>query len=404
MNHLENFDRRFHILLDGGHGSSGKGAVTTRIVDLLQIPNASGNNGPNAGHFVEWPRPGESPARLLFKAMPTAAALHVLPRMLRINPTFPTCWIGPNAGFEIEQLAKEVDLTRIPGEFLRIHGRAAITEQHHKDAEAPGGVMSTEHISSTMSGAGATYALKAMRQLSTHLAEEIPAHELGGHVYSAREFYDAVQNELAHDRPFLHEVAQGFPLSLDYGNHTRHGTYRNVSAQQAAADYGIRPEQVGNVYLNLRAYPIRVGNNYDADGKQVGYSGDWEPDQVELDWQTVGEAAGMPDEEIKRLYSSELTSVTKKLRRVASFSYEGTRYAARFNGANALVLNFTSYIDWASLGATNYDTISDKVKAFVDKLQDEIQLPVVMLGTGPSHHDYALPHGLRGLKHPGNLS
>ena len=400
MNNDSHFDSKFHILLDGGHGSSGKGAVTTRLVDILKIPNASGNNGPNAGHFVEWPDPGYSPRRLLFKAMPTAAALHVLPKPLRLNPSYPVCWIGPNAGFEVAQLEKEVEMTRIPREFLRIHGRAAITEQHHKDAEGPGGSMCTEHISYTMSAAGATYALKAMRQLDTKLAEDLDAVAHCGHVYDAPGFYRAVQNELYQGRPFLHEVAQGFPLSLDYGNHTRHGTYRNVSAQQAAADYGILPKQVGNVYLNLRAFPIRVGNNYNADGTQVGYSGDWEPDQVELDWRTVGEQAGMPPEEIERLFSSELTSVTKKLRRVASFSYSGTHYAAAFNGANALVLNFTSYIDWASRGAMNYDTISDKVKAFVQKLEDEVQIPVVMLGTGASHHEYALPYGVSGLQFP----
>jgi adenylosuccinate synthase len=781
-----NFNQKFHCVLDGGHGSSGKGAVTTRLADILEFPNVSGNNGPNAGHYVEWPRPGESPRRLLYKALPTAASLHVLPMQLRHSRTQPVAWIGPNAGFEVEQLRSEVVLTRIPRGYVNVHGRAAITEQHHKNAESPGGIMSTEHISSTMSGAGATYAMKAMRLLDTWLAQEHSDVCALTTVLEARDFYNAVQTELREGRPFLHEVAQGFPLSLDYGNHTRHClnknakvlcsdgetrrlcdlvasesdidvpslntsgvvehkpivgwvknshvsdwyeleleyplksgrggnhgpkftgdhtietkrgtvrvsdlqpgdeirsgeseivgyalqvllgsalgdghfcagtegkprrtaqyqethsvaqrdymsakyavlapaigghieprdrdcngypnskpqirynssngialrkfaerygvlggkqpkidkivadidwpglaiwyqddgskklqrynsgnhgyevnfhcqgftaeenselvksltakfgikfalrhnahvrgsgtfiaigaaesdkfyagiaphivasmeyklpdtaqcswnpkpdvaacawitvlgvktllmdkrkreckgynssycievadnhnffvatshgqyinvdncTYRNVSAQQAAADYGIRPEQVGNVYLNLRAFPIRVGNNYAADGTQVGYSGDWEPDQVEMDWRAVGEQAGMPEEEIERLYSSELTSVTKKLRRVASFSYTGTQYAARFNGANALILNFTSYIDWASLGANDYNMLSEKVRAFTQKLEDEIGLPVVMLGTGPSHHDYCLPHGVSGLKNPGSV-
>lgn len=384
---------KFHVLLDGGHGSSGKGAVVARLAAALEIPNVSGNNGPNAGHYVQYGH-GEQAERILFKALPSAAALYHPRRGAGMRPRL---WIGPNSAFTVEQLQKEIDLCRIPDFALRIHGRAAIVGPHHIDLERPGGAMCTEHISSTMSGAGAVYAMKAMRQLDTQLVEEIP--DLDKYSLTADQFYNAVQNQLAHGQDFLHEVAQGFPLSLDYGTQTRHCTYRNVSAQQAMADMGIRPDQVGEVYLNLRTYPIRVGNNH-RDGQQVGYSGDWEIDQIELDWQQVGEAAGMPQEEIDRLFSNELTSVTKKLRRVATFSYEGTRYAARFNGATALCLNFTSYLDWAVNGASERGQITEKVWEFVRNLEDVIGLPVVLLGNGAEHREYVLPYGVEGVRNP----
>jgi adenylosuccinate synthase len=388
---------KFHILLDGGHGSSGKGAAVARIADVLGVPNVSGNNGPNAGHYVQYDRPGdpaEPSTRILYKAVPSAAALYH-PRSPMGDRRRPRLWIGPNSAFALEQLRAECEI--LPPGALEIHGRAAILAQHHKDMEGPGGAFCTEHISSTMSGAGGAYASKAMRQLDTQLAEEV--RELDRYTRSARGFYEAVQERLGSGESFLHEVAQGFPLSLDYGTHARHCTYRNVSAQQAAADMGVRPEQVGEVYLNLRTFPIRVGNNY-KDGVQVGYSGDWEEDQIELSWDQVGAAAGMPPEEVARLYSSELTSVTKKLRRVATFSYEGTKYAARFNGATALVLNFTSYLDWATRGAKSMRGLSAKVTDFGKLLEDEVGLPVVMYGTGAEHSEFVLPYGARGLADP----
>lgn len=389
---------KFHTLYDNDHGSSGKGAAITRLAQLMRVDNVSCNHGPNAGHVIE----DQHGNRLLLKAMPSPCSLAGLLGIMQ-----PHAWIGPNSAFELPQLLKEIRDTAYDDgpSKLFIHERAAVTEQHHKDAEAPGGSQSTLHISSTMSGAGATYTGKAMRQLSTKLAGEVVIPHAG--ILKPKDFYGEVQDELIRGCDFLHEVAQGFALSLDWGNHTRHGTYRNPTALQAAADMGIRPGQVGNVYCNLRSYPIRVGNNFNADGKQVGYSGGWFPDQIELDWGIIGKNAGMPQEEIDALFSKELTTVTKKLRRVATFSKESLRFGAAFNGATHLILNFTSYLDWASTdmrgGRKEFLTMSEKIRSFVDQLENEVNLPVIMLGTGAKHDSYVLPYGSIDVKKSGLL-
>lgn len=382
------------FLLDLGAGSSGKGAAVARLVDIDGYSVVSCNHGPNAGHWVRksW-KPEEG---ILFKALPSGAALPFLDSLEGLDPAAqvrrPRLYVGPNSAFELEQIQKEAATTGYRfGEGVFVHGRAAITQQQHKDLEGPGGAMSTLHISSTMSGAGATYAMKAMRQLSSPLAEEAP--EL--RALPARQFWEAYQAEICRGRKVLHEVAQGFDLSLDYGMHTRHGTYRNCTAQQAAADMGVRPHQVGKVYGNLRTYPIRVGNNY-VDGKQVGYSGDWHHDQVELNWQVIGEQAGMPQDEIDRLYDRELTTVTKKLRRVASFSFDGLKYGAAFNGCTHLILNFAQYLDWGALNTRGGHDVAARwappLRRFVDRLEEESGLPVVMVGTGAEHDSFVLPY------------
>lgn len=304
-------------------------------------------------------------------------------------------YIGPNSAFDIKQFYKEIAKTNsVLGKNLFIHSRATITEQLHRDAEGPGGSMSTLHISSTMSGAGATYAMKAMRMLNTKYAEEIP--ELKDGILQPWDFYDQVQLALNRGEDFIHEVSQGFALSLDYGTHARHCTFRNATPQQAYADFLIHPHQVGDVYLNLRTFPIRVGSNFDGDGNMIGYSGDWLSDQLELNWEEIGIAAGMPQEEVDILAEKERTTVTKKIRRVASFSHELLRYSARMCGATKLVLNFTSYLDWESHnkhgGSEEYRLLNSKIHKFVDKLETLTGLPVIMLGTGADHNSYILPY------------
>jgi len=378
----------FHILLDGGHGSSGKGAAVCRLAELLKVQNSSANHSANAGHTMVRPD-GEA---YVFKALPSAAALGWMGSEVR-----PRLWVGPNSGFEEAQFLKEIRDMKLRMSDVFVHHRAALVQDHHKQLEGPGGALSTLHISSTMSGAGATYASKAMRQLDTLYAGEVDSIKGVATVGRPDSFWRAIQSRLQSGESFLHEVAQGFALSLDYGNHDRHGTFRNCTAQQGAADMGILPHQIGNVYLNLRTYPIRVGNNFDADGNRVGYSGDWEADQQELDWETIGRAAGMPEEEIQALFYKEKTTVTKKLRRVASFTMTGTKFAAAFNGATHLILNFTSYVDWASTdvsgGRSAYQGLSRRLRKFVEDIEDGVGLPVVMLGTGAKHDSFILPYG-----------
>lgn len=377
---------KFHILLDSGHGSSGKGSAIARIVDRFDIENVSSNNMPNAGHTVCYE--GNEP--LVFKALPAAASL----RKYKQKPVM--AWVGPNSSFDISQFNKELGYIAVEGEGadLTVHSRAAILNQSHIDMESPGGSLSTLAISSTMSGAGASYAMKAMRRPDTKYAGEIVSTEK--YCLTPDRFWRATQDCLKSGQSFMHEVSQGFALSLDWGTSPRTCTFRNCTAQQGAADMGVLPSQVGEVVLNLRTYPIRVGNNYDAAGREIGNSGGWWRDQRELTWEEVLASAmgSQPsDVAVRELMEKERTTVTKKVRRVATFSFDWLEHAAAFNGATALAVNFTHYLPgaWSSLGArggpAEFAAMPSSVKKFVHKCQEVTGLPVIMLGTGPMHED-----------------
>lgn len=371
---------KFNTVVDSAWGSSGKGAASARLADIYNVQNLSTNNYPNSGHSVVYDND-----TIVFKALPSGAALKPF------KNKSPTLWIGPASGFELDQIGKEISRTQTNGKNLIIHERAVIVTQDHKDAEAPGGNKSTLHISSTMSGSGAAFTDKAMRRNGITLAKDADMYgqDFTPNILSAYDFWKAIQASLKCGT-FLHEVSQGFALSLNYGTHYPFCTFRDSTPQQAYADMGILPSQIGDVYLNVRSFPIRVGNNYDASGNQIGYSGDVMDDQKELTWEQVASDAGFPEAEAKILAEKERTTVTKKIRRVFTQSWKLLEYSAKFCGATKLVLNFPQYIDWNTHGmkGDKLSILPPKVQAFCHKMEDTTNLPVVMVGTGADHNDY----------------
>lgn len=380
---------KFNVLLDSSWGSSAKGAASTRLADIFMVENATSCNYPNAGHFVQ-----HEGRRMLFKCLPSPAALGVF----RPNRAPKQVWLGPNSGFEMDQLRKEMELTEYTqsprdstgtraffgNHHLAIHERAVLVSQRHKDAEAPGSSTSTEHISSTMSGSGAAFTEKAMRLPTVEtVGAATPLPVLG-----AAEFALGVRGALERGETFLHEVSQGFALSVNHGTHYPNCTFRDCSAQQGTADFLIPPTMVGDVYLNVRSFPIRVGNNF-RDGQQTGYSGDGWHDQEETTWERIAADAEMPTAQAAALAENERTSVTRKIRRVFTPSWDYLKIAARLNAATKLILNFPQYIHWSAYdvrgGPTEFRSLHPKVRAYVDRMQEETNLPVVMIGTSAEH-------------------
>lgn len=318
--------------------------------------------------------------KFVFKSLPGPAVLN------RHNKSV-TSWIGPNSGFFIEQFKKEVDYTNsIENKNLYIHNRAVIMDNRHALMEAPGGSQSTLHISSTMSGSGAAFSEKSMRKPETIIAKNI------GIGINNWDFYNKIWEELELGRSFIHEVSQGFALSINSGTHWPHSTFREATPQQACADFGIKSNQIGDIYLNCRSFPIRVGDNFDINGNKIGYSGDTMHDSIELTWEEIGYNAGMPEEEVKILAEKERTTVTRKIRKAYTPSWELLKFSAKFCGATKLILNFPQYIAYSSYrvrGARKeFLQLDEKIRAYVDKMEDTTNLPVVMIGTSADHNDY----------------
>lgn len=366
---------KFNCIVDSAHGSSAKGAASTRLVDIYKVQNVSSCNFPNAGHTAV-----QGDLKFVSKSLPTPAFLNAIGKFK------PKLWIGPSSGFFLEQFNKELKETDYSRREVRIHERAVIVTDRHVAMESPGGLQSTEYISSTMSGSGAAFAEKAMRR-----PEVVTTKQADLVTLAPMEFMNEVRKELAAGCSFMHEVSQGFALSVNHGTHYPTCTFRDCTSQQAWADFLLTPDLIGDVYLNVRSFPIRVGNNY-RDGQRVGYSGDFVDDQVETTWEQIAKDAEMPPDEATALAERERTTVTKKIRRVATQSWKLLADSAKATCATKLILNFPQYIHWSAYktrgGLAEYRKLHPKVREYVEKMEDVTGLPVVMIGTSAEHDDY----------------
>jgi adenylosuccinate synthase len=289
--------------------------------------------------------------------------------------------IGPSAAFHTDRMVEEIGLCGLHHENVIIHPRAGVITDEHRKAETDLKT-GTKHIASTMQGCGTFLADKIMRRKELKLARDydelsrfIPPF-LKDESLSWTEWIVSMMTESKCS--ILHEGSQGFSLDINYGSHYPACTSRSTTATQNITDMGLPASMMGEVILVIRPYPIRVGNVVE-DGKTVGYSGDCYNDHEEISWDDVAKDAGAPEHVMK----GELTTVTKRLRRVFTFSERQIREAVIVNGATQIALNFANYIDWDCFEKNSVKDLSDKVLDFVKKVEDIAQRPVTLIGTGP---------------------
>jgi adenylosuccinate synthase len=388
---------KFNCILDGFWGSSGKGKTSTWLADHFSITRVSSSNFPNAGHTAAF----EDGTKFIAKAIPTAAILKKT-RGIGIE-----CFISPGSGFNWKQLFKEWKEAGKPR--IRIHERASVVTEDHARREREGSE-STMHIASTMQGSATAMVDKILRKADCKLAwnthEEMRKefHNLGlteSDLNDFSEYITVVEAQtfrtlsqgaiLDQGITWLHEGSQGYSLSIDHGSHYPNCTSRNCTVQSALDHMAMPPQILGDVYVNLRTFPIRVGNVTDEHGNQKGYSGDFYPDCKEMTWEQVAAESGMPAAEAKILAERERTTVTKRIRRVCNFSFHGLKDAVRTNGATKLCVNFIQYINWEDNGLKGgkeaFEKLSKKSRTLISKIEEVSGVPVVLIGTGALHEE-----------------
>jgi len=379
---------KINFIIDQAHGSSGKGKLSPWLVDHFNFKNVSSSNFPNAGHCLRY----TDEYKFMAKVIPTSAALK------KFQNRDIVCWLSPGSGFDPERLILEWNESGRPQIF--IHERASIVTKEHKLREQSG-IDSTKHIASTMQGSATALTDKILRKANCVLAKNVDWNKYVNQndlsefmktvkIMTGQEFRNRTHDELNKMNGFCHEVSQGYALSIDHGSHYPMCTSRNCTLQAGMDQMAIPPKMVGDVYLNIRSIPIRVGNVIE-NGEQKGYSGDFYPDSIELTWEQVAKNAKMPDEEVEKLKKSELTSVTKRQRRCATFSWINLKDAVRVNGATRLCVNFIQYINWNDRGLKGgreaFEKLSRESRGFISKIEEEVNVPVVLVGTGALHDE-----------------
>ena len=385
-------------------GSSGKGKVSAWLADKFCIDNISSSNFPNAGHTFQ-----HGNFKFVAKVIPTAMALK------QAKGHGVQGWLSPASGIPVELSTDAVCPSmntlrwkRLMSEWrdsgkpdIFIHARASIVTPDHacQEREGPG---STKHIASTMQGCSAAMIEKILRKKECLLAgsktiaewsessEDLEEFLSRIRILDGMHFRSSVQQLIKQGNTWLHEGSQGYALSIDHGSSYPHCTSRNCTAQKAMDDMAIPASMVGDVYLNIRSFGIRVGNVVE-NGVTMGHSGDFYPDCKELTWGQIAAESGMPENEACMLTENERTTVTKRIRRVCTFSWTGLEDAVASNGATKLILNFVQYLDWHDNGLrggrSSFNQLSHKTRSLIDKIEQATNLPVVLIGTGADHED-----------------
>jgi adenylosuccinate synthase len=298
---------KINMLIGNNFGSEGKGNIAAYLAKTQKIDISISQNGPNAGHqFID-----DNGVVQTMKMLPVSGV--VAKNSIII--------LGSGSVIDIKRLEKEIADNPGVEDRLRISPTAVIVDDYCREYEKE----CLQYIASTFQGTGAAIGLKAMRSQKIKLAKDTYSLER----YLNFGIPEMLMNGLSSGATVLAEVSQGIHLSVD-GNFYPYCTSRPINVGQMFAYLDVPVTLLGDVIGVSRSYWIRVGN------VPNGQSGDVYPDSKELTWEEVSNRIGRPVQ--------ELTTVTRRIRRVFTFSKFGFKLGVKRNGINILFLTFCDYL------------------------------------------------------------
>ncbi|MFX1597609.1 MAG: adenylosuccinate synthetase [Promethearchaeota archaeon] len=320
------------ILVGGFFGDEGKGKIISHL-SIKDKPDivARAGVGTNAGHTVQY---GGETYKL--RQIPSG----FIAKNARIL-------IGPGVLVDPNIFLSEVELTGI-GDRVGIDKQCGVIEQKHIDRDKSSTHLKGK-IGSTGTGCGPANVDRVERV--GIVAKEVP--ELKKWITDVPLEINQALNKNAR---VLVESSQGTYISLYHGTYP-YCTSKDVCAAAACSDLGIGPTRVTDVIVVFKAYTTRVGGG---------------PLPEELS-----------EEESKRRGWFEVATVTGRKRRSAPFNFELAKRAVFINGATQLAVTKLDILYPECKGAQTFDELPDIGKNFIRKIEEELKLPVTLIGTGP---------------------
>lgn len=325
--------KNIDVVLGGQFGSEGKGLVAGYLGSLLNSHDMIvSTNSAQAGHTTY-----RNGTKIVTRHIPSAAVHNHRAHVYLA----PGCIINP------EVLAEELEMLESAGIPIKarlfINDKAAIVtpeDIHEEESEKK-----FEAIGSTCEGIGAALARRVKRHATTAADNEVTKPYLVGVVFH-RNLLMSLHTSA--DFTLLLEGSQGWGLSL-YGPYYPFCTSRDTSLAGIMSAAQLPIGNVRDVYGVYRTFPIRVAGN----------SG---PLANELSWDAVAQISG---------YDSlkEITTVTKRVRRVGSFDITKYVYSVLANSVTRPVITFMNYLDKTIEGAeTPMGMATHKTKQFLRDL------------------------------------
>lgn len=333
------------VLVGGQWGSEGKGNVAGHLAPEYEVLVRVG--GPNAGHQVY-----DEPRAWKFYHLPSGT----------MRAPKATIVLGPGSTLWLPTLQQEIADCQLEPDRLCIDPQAVMIEQADRDFE--GGLK--KEIGSTGQGVGAATSRKILRTSANppvRLARDVP--ELKPYIRETLAVLDDAFT--AGHRVFL-EGTQGTGLSLHQGSYP-HVTSRDTTVSGCLADAGIPPGRVRRIVMVCRTYPIRVESPAGSTSGPMG---------IEITWDVVAERAQLVAREIAE---AELTTTTKRPRRVAEFNWALLRRAVSLNAPTDIALSFSDYIDKKNTEARRFDQLTSETLQFIEEIERVASAPVSLIVT-----------------------
>lgn len=384
---LRNTKGRVTVVLDSQAGSCGKGKFIGYLAGQTNPEIAINNFMSNAGHTCVL----DDDTKVMTQHLPTSV----------VSPNT-TLIIGPGAAITphilFDEILKYADF--IGSRSVMINPRAVVILEKHREEEKR-----ILRSGSTFKGCGAAQADKVMRQATLFgewyenwTNEWVQSGGRDHDGYTFEQMRNIIHHITVEDTMWyinstidaggdvIVEGSQGCDLDINYGLAYPNTTSRQCHVGQLVADCGISPRLVTDIIMIMRPYPIRISNTTNlknGDGSTlVTSSGDYDGSE-EITWDIVKERCGAPAE----AQFGEMTTVTKKMRRVFEMNWDRLEYVTALNRPTGIALNFAQYVDWNMLGKHNPEDITPRLQEFINEVEFRTGVPVVMIGTGPKDGD-----------------
>lgn len=340
-----------HCIVDGQFGSTGKGVAASLLEETLRrgIGNyaqfiAETSAGPNSGHTAIY-----GGHQMITRQLPISAVQN---HWIQGTRGGGKAYLNAGAVISIEVLLDEVKKFDMQDRVI-VHPNAAIIEDIDIERETIGG---PAFIASTGKGVGSALARKIMREN-----------------LCAKSIRSILQNNgvmvpnlisLSPSSIIILEVAQGFSLGINQPFYP-YSTSRECTVMQALADACIHPKHLRKTLMVMRTFPIRVGNT------DKGESGGSYVDQHEMKWEEIN-------------VEPELTTVTKRVRRLFNWSWLQFEASMIANRPDALFMNFCNY-----LPVDDFETFMQAVLNVYIQIMDRPP-DAIICGWGPETHSVTL--------------
>ena len=323
------------VVVGGFFGDEGKGKIISYLALKDDVDVAvRGGVGPNAGHTTVY-RGAKGKVRMLPSAFVNERTRLMIGAGVLVNP---------------EVLLQEIERFGVKDRFM-LDPNCCIIERRHVELDRRGHLKDV--IGTTGTGTGPANADRVLRK--ARLARDVP--ELEGYLGDVA---FEVNRAIDEGKRVLVEGTQGTYLSLYHGTYP-YVTSKDVTASAICSDVGIGPKKVGEVIVVFKAYVTRVGGG-PLDGE-------------------------LGEEEVRRRGWVEFGTVTGRMRRVAPFNFKLAKRAVMLNSATQVALTKLDVLYPESRGVREFEGLSERAKEFVERVEEELGVPVTLIGTGEESMD-----------------